>query len=321
MKRDLGIVSVRPFALEDLDALGEFCEEARALDAGIEPFAHRLGLIATGPRALLPLWRVAEGEDRVLYGLSFTALREARGEPAARGDRARSEGPRTTLEFYAAVHPRLRRQGLGRALCEAAVEFVLQSPEPAALRTRVRDSAEAAPGRAFLAALGFAETAAQLQLAWNGRSSPEEPQLPALKLRRATAADPKAAKDLQRLSDEAWAGAPDSFATRADEIAQLFGEQGRLVLIAESEGRAIGYLSGIWLGKTLGIEEVAVLPDFRRAGVGRALLCRALGQEKAAHAVLSVSEANKPARALYRSLGFSQAARRVILELRSPVAT
>jgi len=32
--------------------------------------------------------------------------------------------------------------------------------------------------------------------------------------------------------------------------------------------------------------------------------------------VLSVSEANRPARALYRSLGFRQTARRILAELR-----
>ena len=41
---------------------------------------------------------------------------------------------------------------------------------------------------------------------------------------------------------------------------------------------------------------------------------QALAKEQGA--VLSVSEANQPARALYRSLGFTQTARRIVLELR-----
>jgi ribosomal protein S18 acetylase RimI-like enzyme len=49
-------------------------------------------------------------------------------------------------------------------------------------------------------------------------------------------------------------------------------------------------------------------------GIGRALVAHALRHEQGA--VLSVSEANKPARALYKSLGFSQTARRIVLELR-----
>jgi len=97
--------------------------------------------------------------------------------------------------------------------------------------------------------------------------------------------------------------------------AQLFGEEGRVVLIAESEGRAMGYLSGVQLGRTLGIEELAVLPEFRRMGIGRALVAQALAKEQGA--VLSVSESNKPARALYKSLGFTQTARRLIFEKRT----
>ena len=52
----------------------------------------------------------------------------------------------------------------------------------------------------------------------------------------------------------------------------------------------------------------------RRMGIGRALLAAAL--EGTAHAVLSVAESNGAARALYRSLGFSVSARRLVHELR-----
>ena len=76
----------------------------------------------------------------------------------------------------------------------------------------------------------------------------------------------------------------------------------------------MGYLSAVWLGRTLGIEEVAVLPEFRRTGIGRALV--AAGLSGAAHAVLSVAESNRAARALYRSLGFTVSARRLVHELR-----
>lgn len=286
-----GIVTVRPFTVEDLDGVAVFCARARETDPLIEPFAQRLGLIATGPRALLELWSVAEGEDQQLYGLAFTAVR----------DQGR-------LDFYAAVDPAMRRQGLGRALAEPAVSAVLQSAEPVKLRARVRDDAVA--GKRFLGALGFREVSAQLSLHWPGRSKPEMNPMPALRVRVAQAKDEKV---LQRLSAEAWQGAPESFVTRSDEIKQLFDEQGRLVLLAESDGKALGYLSAVTLGRTLGIEEVAVMPDVRRAGIGRALVVTAL--KDAQGAVLSVVESNKPARALYRSLGFTQTARKLVLEL------
>ena len=285
-----GLVTVRPFALGDLEASARFAEAVRALDPAVEAFGQRLGLIATGPRAVLDVWRVAAGEDGGVYGLAFAAVRESQ-----RG---------AVCDFYAAVHPSLRRQGLGRALSEPAVA------SSAALRARVRD--DALPGRAFLAALGFTPTGAQLSLQWSG-DPPEPPPLPALRFRRAGRRDEAA---LKTLSDESWDGAPEAFHSRADEIAQLFAEEGRLVLLAESEGKPMGYLSAVQLGRTLGIEEVAVLPRFRRMGVGRSLLAHALGTQQAA--VLSVGESNVPARALYRSAGFRQTARRLLMERRRP---
>ncbi len=284
-----GIVTVRPFQLDDLDAAAQFCEVARALDPSIEPFAQRLSLIATGTRAVLDLWRVAAGEDGALYGIAFAALRDS--------------AVQSTFDFYTAVHPGLRRQGLGRALAEAAVA------SGAILRARVRDDSR--PGRAYLNSFGFIETGAQLSLQWKARERLLPQPMPALRIRAAAAKD---AGTLTRLSRDAWAGAPDTYASRADEIAQLFGEEGRVALLAESEAKPLGYLAGVQLGRTLGIEEVAVLPEFRRMGIGRALVVHALRNEQGA--VLSVSEANQPARALYQSLGFVQTARRIVLERR-----
>jgi len=290
-------VSVRELARGDLDLAGRFCDRARAADPLVEPFAQRLPIIAEGPRALLALWRVAQDEHGALQGIAFVALREPLGE---RGESA-------TADLYAAVAPDLRRQGLGRALCDPALEWALG--RRATLRARVHEDARA--GQAFLLALGFAQTSAQLTLGWSARPV-EAPTMPALRVKRLATGE--ALRDLERLSREAWAGAPDTFATRSDEVAQLFAEEGRLVLLAEPEGRAVGYLSAVWLGRTLAIEEVAVLPEFRRTGIGRALV--AAGLSGAAHAVLSVAESNRAARALYRSLGFTVSARRLVHELR-----
>lgn len=275
-----GVVSVREFSLEDLEAIGQFCDAARVLDASVEPFSQRLGLIATGTRALLPLWRVAVDEKSAVCGVAFAAVRTE-----------------DVLDFYAAVHPAMRRQGLARALAEPSLAAGMR------LRARVRD--DAGPGRAFLVALGFVEAGAQLSLHWSGRE-PYQPPMPALRIRPGVEKDRPA---LQRLSAAAWTDAPD---TRADEISQLFDDQDRVLLLAESDGRPLGYLSALHLGRTLGIEEVAVLPDHRRMGIGRALVAQALA--RAPSAVLSVSESNHAARALYRSLGFTQAARRLLFE-------
>ena len=283
-----GAVTVRPFVHGDVAAAARFCDAARALDACIEPFGQRLAAIATGSRAALEFWRVAGGEDGALYGVALAAFRESAGG--------------ALYDFYAAVHPSLRRQGLGRALSEPALGSGVS------LRARVRDDAR--PGRAFASALGFVETGAQLSLQWSGGQVEARP-MSGLRIRRAARRDEQV---LQKLSEDAWAGAPDIIASRPDEIEQLFTEEDRLVLLAESANRALGYLSAVPLGRTLGIEEVAVLPEFRRRGIARTLLAHALAQAKAA--VLSVSESNIPGRALYRALGFRQTARRLVLELR-----
>jgi [ribosomal protein S18]-alanine N-acetyltransferase len=288
----VSVVSVRPFALADLDSAANLCESARKRDGHVEPFAQRLGLVATGPRARLDLWRIAADESGEAQGIAFAALREQRAGVA---------GP-AVLDIYAAVVPDLRRQGLGRALCAPMLE------EPAVLRARVRE--ESAAGRAFLVALGFAERSAQLSLSWSARPLAEL-DLPAVRIRPARAEDAAA---IEALSRDAWTGAPDAFSTRSDEVAQLFAESDRLVLLAESGRRPIGYLSAVRLGRTLGIEEVAVLAEFRRAGVGRALVSSAL--RGASHAVLSVTESNRAGRALYASLGFFTSARRIVYERR-----
>jgi len=293
-----GVVSVRELVGSDLLQAGELCDRLRAKDPTVEPFAQRLPLIAAGARALLDLWRVAHDEKGTLHGISFAAVRESRATQGA---------PGTTADLYAAVATELRRQGLGRALCAPALQWA--AAHGATLRSRVRDDARG--GQAFLSALGFRETSAQLTLSWSG-SRPQAPALPALRVRQLGPGE--AAQDLERLSRDAWAGAPDGFATRSGEMAELFAEEGRLVLLAEADRRAVGYLSAAWLGKTLGIEEVAVLPELRRRGIGRALVATAL--PGAAHAVLSVAESNRAARALYASLGFSVSGRRLVHELR-----
>lgn len=386
MKSDPGIVTVRPFeAQQDLEAAADLGDRVRKEDPSVEPFAQRLALLATSPRARLELWQVAAGEDGRLHGLVFAAVREERtperpsapspgavpaGAQASKGPRpgytarpdlsallgelpgARphakalhdrdaadpvapaplpaphpaphpahapgSPGPRvparTTVELYATVSPALRRQGLGRALVEPALEWLAGSPTPASLRTRVRDLPEAQAGQKFLKSLGFSQTSAQLQLAWSPARPLDERPLPGLVLAPLARSDPRAAAAFAKLQNDAWAGAPDTFATRADELAQLLSELGRLVLVAHVEGKPVGYLSGVFLGRTLGLEEVAVLPELRRMGLGRALVVQALVRESPRSAVLSVSEDNRAARALYKSLGFTQTARRLVLE-------
>ena len=74
-----------------------------------------------------------------------------------------------------------------------------------------------------------------------------------------------------------------------------------------STGRIVGY-GGVWLMYDAGnITNIAVHPDFRRMGIGTALLCRLLQvcRERAMNSMtLEVRKGNHGAIALYESFGF-----------------
>jgi len=283
---------VRPFATRDLPAAARFCDRARALDPGIEPFSRGLATLATSARARLDLWRVAPESDEELCGIAFAALREG----------GSASGP-PWLEVYAAVAPPRRRKGIGSALCSAILA------EPAGLRSRVHE--DSVEGRAFLHALGFKDKSVQLSMLWSSRAI-EERLAPSIRVRKLR---PKDASILEGLVRDAWAGTPEAFSSRPGDLAHLFAE-GQTALLAEVSHRPVGYLSGAWLGRALAIEEVAVLPRYRRTGVGRALVVEAI--RDASHAMLTVAESNHAARALYHSLGFAASARRIVCE-RPPI--
>src|SRR6202022_2063650 len=117
-------------------------------------------------------------------------------------------------------------------------------------------------------------------------------RVPALRIRHATRRDEQV---LTSLSEQVWEGTPDAFLSRPDEIVQLFSEEGRSVLVADSEGRPRTYPSGVERGGTLAIEQVGVLPQVRRMGAGGLLLARPL--QKSESAVITVGQSNMPARA------------------------
>lgn len=319
------IVTVREFLLDqDLEKACELGDRARAEDAAVEPFAQRLPVIASGPRALLELWQVAEGEDGRLYGLAFAAVREARRRKPTKAEHqspmlAGLSAPEITepadahltVEVYGVVDKSLRRQGLGRQLFDPIVQFGLNAPGTT-LRARIRESP---PAEKFLRSLGFAQASAQLSLA-RSAAPPAPREAPGVLVKALDRRDRKATEAFRRLSNDAWADAPDAFETRADELEQLLGDLGRMLLFAELESKPAGYLSAVWLGETLAIEEIAVLPQYRRFGIGRALVTAAL--QKAQTVLLTVSERNAAARALYKGLGFQQVGKRLVWELKAP---
>ncbi len=80
--------------------------------------------------------------------------------------------------------------------------------------------------------------------------------------------------------------------------------------VAEREGRLIGYSIHWDLGDEAELHALAVAPEARRQGVGRALLRGVLLRAGAGPCILEVAEDNHAARALYEECAFYPQGRR-----------
>ena len=84
-------------------------------------------------------------------------------------------------------------------------------------------------------------------------------------------------------------------------------------LVAEIDGTVAGYVGSQTVLDASDMMNLAVSPDYRRQGVGQALvnaLVEHLQQNKVIALLLEVRVSNAPAIALYESLGFEQVGRR-----------
>lgn len=78
-------------------------------------------------------------------------------------------------------------------------------------------------------------------------------------------------------------------------------------ILAEVEGRIVGYVLFWFLPEEVDIHNIAVHPDFRRQGIGRLLLeqvVAAARRQDRLRVTLDVRFSNAPAQNLYRSFGF-----------------
>ena len=86
-----------------------------------------------------------------------------------------------------------------------------------------------------------------------------------------------------------------------------------LWLVAEEEGRVAGYIGSQTCGDESDVMNVAVHPDFRRRGIGEALIHDLVDHLKAigSHCLtLEVRASNAPAIALYEKMDFAEVGRR-----------
>ena len=88
----------------------------------------------------------------------------------------------------------------------------------------------------------------------------------------------------------------------------------RIALVAEvSDSRIAGFLLASLIPPQAELESIAVAVDFQRRGVARRLfeaICQELPNRNCSEILLEVRPSNFAARAYYRSLGFSETARR-----------
>lgn len=78
-------------------------------------------------------------------------------------------------------------------------------------------------------------------------------------------------------------------------------------ILAEVEGRIVGYVLFWFLPEEVDIHNIAVHPDFRRQGIGRLLLEQVVDsarRQERLRVTLDVRFSNAPAQNLYRSFGF-----------------
>lgn len=124
-------------------------------------------------------------------------------------------------------------------------------------------------------------------------------------LRAAEPTDADAIAALQQASfDDQWS---------ADSVARLLSGPANLSVVAEREGRLLGFLMGQCVVDTAEVLAVAVDAEVRRAGWGAALLTgfeRVASVSGAERVILDVAADNGPALALYTARGYETVARR-----------
>ena len=132
-----------------------------------------------------------------------------------------------------------------------------------------------------------------------------------LHIRRAAPKDLAAIARIERASfSDPWSD--ESLATALDRMVVLVATGGG-ERAGDGAATVVGYVVALVIAPDAEIADLAVAPEARRRGVGRALLARAIDvlESLAVRAVhLEVRESNRAARTLYESAGFRALGRR-----------
>ena len=77
-----------------------------------------------------------------------------------------------------------------------------------------------------------------------------------------------------------------------------------IVVLCEFENKLVGFIASLVSNTSFQITDLYVYPEYRRHGIGRALMNEALKQAKHRPATLWVAETSGPAISLYQKTGF-----------------
>lgn len=134
-----------------------------------------------------------------------------------------------------------------------------------------------------------------------------------LHIRRAVRDDLAAMARIERESfSDPWSEETLATALFSDRMMVLVADEGGEA-VGDGAARLVGYVVALVVAPDAEIADLAVAPDARRRGVGRALLARALDDltESTVQWVhLEVRESNRAARTLYEAAGFRAVGRR-----------
>jgi ribosomal-protein-alanine acetyltransferase len=98
-----------------------------------------------------------------------------------------------------------------------------------------------------------------------------------------------------------------------DTYHHIFRESGRVALVAEDDGRIVGFIVVHAILSEWEIENVAVCAEVQKQGIGKRLVEEVLTyarRDGASKLLLEVRESNAAARALYRKCGFEETGKR-----------
>lgn len=91
-----------------------------------------------------------------------------------------------------------------------------------------------------------------------------------------------------------------------EDFEYRFDDDDFVNLVCECDGTFAGYITTCSVLDELNIDSVAVLPDFRRRGIAKALINEAVARKSPSVVFLEVRQSNEGAIALYESLGFEK---------------